>query len=77
MPESYGKRQRNQVKAKKANAKEERRLARNQRRADREAGVLAPGPGEGPPNDSVDLAMREAASSDEPETSEEDTEGTT
>jgi hypothetical protein len=74
MPESYGKRQRNQVKAKKANAKEERRLARNQRRADREAGVLAPGPGEGPPNDSVDLAMRETAPNEEPETSEEGTE---
>jgi hypothetical protein len=77
MPESYGKRQRNQVKAKKANAKEERRLARNQRRADREAGVLEPGPGEGPPNDSVDLAMRETAPSEERESSEEGTEGTT
>lgn len=53
MPESYGKRQRAQVKAKKATAREERRLARNQRKADREAGVLAPGPEEGPPNDSI------------------------
>jgi hypothetical protein len=76
MPESFGKRQRHDAKAKKAAAREERRLARNQRRADREAGVLAPGPGEGPPNDSVDIAMREAASSEEPEASEEDTEGT-
>jgi hypothetical protein len=74
MPESYGKRQRNQVKAKKATAKEERRLARNQRRADREAGVLEPGPGEGPPNDSVDLAVRETATNEKPESSEEDSE---
>jgi hypothetical protein len=72
MPESYGKRQRSQVKAKKATAREERRLARNQRRADREAGVLEPGPGEGPPNDSIELAPREVASNDEAKSSEED-----
>jgi hypothetical protein len=33
LPDSYGKRQRNQVKAKKATAREERRVARAQRRA--------------------------------------------
>jgi hypothetical protein len=33
MPDSYGKRQRNQVKAKKATAREERRVARARRRA--------------------------------------------
>jgi hypothetical protein len=33
LPESYGKRQRNQVKAKKATAREERRVARARRRA--------------------------------------------
>ena len=33
MPDSYGKRQRNQVKAKKAMAREERRLARARQRA--------------------------------------------
>jgi hypothetical protein len=78
MPESYGKRQRNQVKAKKATAREERRLARNQRRADREAGVLAPGPGEGPPNDSVEQAMREASNApdEESESPEEGSENT-
>jgi hypothetical protein len=38
VPESYGKRQRGVVKAKKAAAREERRMARNQRRADRAAG---------------------------------------
>lgn len=67
MPESYGKRQRNQVKAKKATAREERRLARNQRKADREAGVLAPGPEEGPPNDSIDIVGQEDAPEDGPE----------
>lgn len=40
MPESYGKRQRNAQKAKKVAVREERRLARNQRRADREAGLI-------------------------------------
>ena len=39
MPDSMGKRQRRDVKAKKAAAIEERRLARAQRRADREAGL--------------------------------------
>ena len=33
MPDSYGKRQRNTNKAKKANAREERLIARNKRRA--------------------------------------------
>jgi hypothetical protein len=33
LPDSYGKRQRNQVKAKKATAREERRVARARRRA--------------------------------------------
>ncbi|HEX8100220.1 MAG TPA: hypothetical protein VF660_08480 [Actinomycetota bacterium] len=42
MPETYGKRQRQTVKAKKAAAKEERRLARNQRRDLQAAGVLGP-----------------------------------
>jgi hypothetical protein len=40
MPESYGKRQRQTVKAKKVAAREQRRIARNQRRADRAAGTL-------------------------------------
>jgi hypothetical protein len=40
MPESYGKRQRNAQKARKVAVREERRLARNQRRADRAAGVI-------------------------------------
>jgi hypothetical protein len=44
MPETFGKRQRKDVKAKKAAAAEERRLARAQRRKDREAGLIEPGP---------------------------------
>jgi hypothetical protein len=40
MPDSAGKRQRREVKARKAAAIEERRLARNQRRTDRANGIL-------------------------------------
>jgi hypothetical protein len=43
MPDSYGKRQRQSAKATKAAAREERRLARAQRNADREAGLIAAG----------------------------------
>jgi hypothetical protein len=43
MPETFGKRQRKDVKAKKAAAAEERRQARAQRRKDREAGLIEPG----------------------------------
>jgi hypothetical protein len=43
MPESVGKRMRRDAKAKKAVAREERRLARNQRREDRAAGIIEPG----------------------------------
>ena len=44
MPETFGKRQRKDVKSRKAAAAEERRLARAQRRKDREAGLFDPGP---------------------------------
>jgi hypothetical protein len=44
MPETFGKRPRKDVKARKAAAAEERRLARSQRRKDREAGLIVPGP---------------------------------
>jgi hypothetical protein len=50
MPESYGKRQRKQVRTRKASAREERRIARNQRKADREAGLLERGPERGEPH---------------------------
>ncbi|MGH2527869.1 MAG: hypothetical protein ACRDH0_00765 [Actinomycetota bacterium] len=43
MPDSFGKRQRREVKAKKAAAREERRAARTQRRADRAAGLIEQG----------------------------------
>jgi len=43
MPDSYGKRQRQTAKATKAAAREERRLARAQRNADREAGLIEAG----------------------------------
>lgn len=44
MPESFGKRQRRDVTARKAAAREERRIARAKRREDREAGLIEPGP---------------------------------
>lgn len=56
MPESYGKKQRRNVKAKKQAARDERRLARAKRKSDREAGLIEPGP----PiqaNDPEDLAL--------------------
>ena len=40
MPESYGKRQRNMQKAKKFAAREERRAARKQQKADEAAGIV-------------------------------------
>ena len=43
MPDSVGKRQRRDAKAKKAAAREDRRLARAKRQADREAGLIEPG----------------------------------
>ncbi|HZD17883.1 MAG TPA: hypothetical protein VE669_07060 [Actinomycetota bacterium] len=43
MPESYGKKQRRNVKAKKQAARDERRLARAKRKSDREAGLIEPG----------------------------------
>lgn len=43
MPESYGKRQRNTARAKKVAAREERRLERKQRDADRAAGLIEAG----------------------------------
>ena len=44
MPDSAGKRQRREVKTRKAAAIEERRLARNQRRTDRANGVFVDDP---------------------------------
>jgi hypothetical protein len=44
VPESYGKKKRRDVKSRKAADREERRVARNQRRADRAAGLIEKGP---------------------------------
>ena len=44
MPETFGKRQRQNVKQRKAAAREERRVARAQRKSDREAGLIEAGP---------------------------------
>ncbi len=44
MPDSMGKRRRRDVKAKKAAAREDRRLARAKRQADRAAGLIEAGP---------------------------------
>lgn len=43
MPDSYGKRQRREAKAKKAAAREDRRVARAKRDADRAAGLIPEG----------------------------------
>ena len=52
MPDSYGKRQRNTQKAKKFAAREERRAARKQQKADEAAGIFRPSPdGEDAPVD--------------------------
>ena len=55
MPETFGKRQRRTVKERKAAAREERRLARNQRRDDRAAGLLEPGAPVAPAEEPEDL----------------------
>ena len=66
MPESYGKRQRQDVKARKAAAREERRLARAQRDADRAAGLVEAGtPIEA--TDPADLGLDDEASTAEPQ----------
>ncbi len=49
MPDSFGKRARREVKANKAAAREERRVARNQRDKDRAAGLIEQGPTLGDP----------------------------
>ena len=58
MPETFGLRQRGTVKDREAAAREERRVARNQRRGDRAAGVLEPGPPVAP-NEMEDLGYPE------------------
>ncbi|HET7236322.1 MAG TPA: hypothetical protein VFK59_07810 [Actinomycetota bacterium] len=57
MPDSIGKRKRRDVNAKKAAAREERRVARAERRRDREAGLIEPGPPIGPAEQAEFLVM--------------------
>jgi hypothetical protein len=72
MPDSMGKRKRRDVTARKAAAREERRLARAARKKDREAGLIEAGPPIGPAEQSEWLAMPEGAET--PESPEETTE---
>ena len=59
MPDSYGKRQRKDANAKKAAAREARRVARAERRRDREAGLIEKGTPMGPAEQSEFLPSRE------------------
>jgi hypothetical protein len=69
VPETFGKRQRQNVKARKAAAREERRVARAQRKSDREAGLIEAGPPIQANEPDDDLSVR-VASGDEPEAEE-------
>jgi hypothetical protein len=66
VPDTYGKRQRENVKAKKAAAKEERRIARNQRREAYASGTLGPREEFGEPNQTVDDTPPLEATAPEP-----------
>jgi hypothetical protein len=59
MPDSMGKRQRRDVKARKAAAIEQRRLARNQRKEDRAAGLIEAGPPLSEEYGGVDLSLED------------------
>jgi hypothetical protein len=62
MPDSMGKRQRRDVKARKAAAIEERRLARARRREDRAKGLIEPGsPIVAPEEDLLDIGQDDTA----------------
>jgi hypothetical protein len=60
MPDSIGKRKRKDVNAKKQVARDERRVARAERRRDREAGLIEPGPPIGPAEQAEWLIMPDA-----------------
>ena len=57
MADSIGKRQRRDINAKKAVAREERRVARAERKRDREAGLIEAGPPIGPAEQSEFLVV--------------------
>lgn len=65
MPDSPGKRKRRDVNAKKAAAREERRVARAARKRDREAGLIEAGPPIGPAEQSEFLPGPVAPEDDE------------
>lgn len=67
MPDSAGKRQRREVKARKAAAIEERRLARNQRRTDRANGVLIDDPLDETPLTEPNIGFDDPAESEDDE----------
>jgi hypothetical protein len=60
MPDSMGKRQRRDVKARKAAAIEQRRVARAQRKEDRAAGLIEAGPPLSDEYGGVDLSLEDA-----------------
>jgi hypothetical protein len=72
MPDSFGKRARRDVNVKKAAAREERRVARAQRRTDRDAGLIEKGVPIGPAEQSEFLPSAEelAKMGREPEAAE-------
>ena len=74
MPESYGKRQRTTARAKKVAAREERRLERKQRDADRAAGLIEAGTpiAANEPDDFPELAEPEAEAEAEAEAENKD-----
>ena len=65
MPDSLGKRKRRDVTARKAAAREERRVARSARRRDREAGLIEAGPPIGPAEQQEWLPGRDEEDSSE------------
>jgi hypothetical protein len=72
VPESYGKRQRGTARAKKVAAREERRLERKQRDADRAAGLIEAGtPIAANEPDEFEVQPRSAGAASEEEDSEE------
>jgi hypothetical protein len=71
MPDSIGKRKRKDVNAKKQAAREERRVARAERRRDREAGLIEPGPPIGPAEQAEWLVMPESPEDEGSEASSE------
>lgn len=71
MPDSYGKRARRDANAKKAAAREERRVARAQRKNDREAGLIEKGVPIGPAEQSEFLPGGGASSALDVELEEE------